>query len=178
MRYDTEQIKQVVSCAELLQINGIEVNHKGRALCPFHSDTHPSMAVYPNGVHCFACGAHADVIALACQLYDCNFITACKILSEQFGIATMNDSSEYIRKAEEMRRKRQQRANRLELLRNDYYNAIAAFRQAEADKERYAPRSPTETPDMHFFAALDAYNAAADRMRKAEWALHDAEVKK
>lgn len=30
--------------------------------CPFHEDRNPSMAVYPDGFHCYGCGWHGDAV--------------------------------------------------------------------------------------------------------------------
>ena len=32
----------------------------GKIICPFHDDNRPSLHVYPDHFHCFACGAHGD----------------------------------------------------------------------------------------------------------------------
>lgn len=32
----------------------------GQMCCPFHEDHRPSLRIYPNGYHCFACGAHGN----------------------------------------------------------------------------------------------------------------------
>ena len=50
---------------------GLEVDVRGKALCPFHDDTRPSMQVYPDGFHCFVCGAHGDAIDLVQQIRGC-----------------------------------------------------------------------------------------------------------
>jgi len=47
----------------------VPVGNVYKGLCPFHEDTRPSLAVYPEGkdgqrkphFHCFGCGAHGDV---------------------------------------------------------------------------------------------------------------------
>ena len=33
-----------------------------KTYCPFHSERHPSMALYSDGFHCFGCQVHGDVI--------------------------------------------------------------------------------------------------------------------
>ena len=99
MTYDTSAIKSVISCRELCENNGIAVNSKGKARCVFHDDAHASMHVYDDGVHCFSCGAHTDVIGLAQELYGVNFPEACRILAEQYGIAP-ESSSDWKRKAD------------------------------------------------------------------------------
>jgi hypothetical protein len=39
-----------------------ELTGDGKILCPFHDDTTPSLHVYGDHYHCFACGAHGDHI--------------------------------------------------------------------------------------------------------------------
>ena len=59
-----EIVKYGVSCREAAERYGVEVNHYGMALCPFHNDRHPSLYVADDHYHCFACGEHGDVIDL------------------------------------------------------------------------------------------------------------------
>lgn len=40
-----EIVKYGVSCREAAEQYGVEVNHYGMALCPFHNDRHPSLYV-------------------------------------------------------------------------------------------------------------------------------------
>jgi DNA polymerase len=37
-----------------------EITGDGKILCPFHDDTTPSLHIYPDHYHCFACDAHGD----------------------------------------------------------------------------------------------------------------------
>jgi len=62
--------------ADYLRATGREPDAAGNIRCPSgaHADNHPSCKVYENGLHCFACGFHADVYTLAaidCGLPDC-----------------------------------------------------------------------------------------------------------
>ena len=53
------------------------------ALCPFHSDTKPSLRIRldSGGFKCMACGAHGgDVLAFHMKLHNMNFISAAKAL--------------------------------------------------------------------------------------------------
>ncbi|NKQ39519.1 MAG: hypothetical protein HF967_08675 [Methanosarcinales archaeon] len=61
----------------------IEVDCSGKALCPFHNDSTPSLYIYKedNRFHCFSCGANGDVIDLYMELNNCNFYNACKALT-------------------------------------------------------------------------------------------------
>ena len=40
-----QTVKYGVSCREAAERYGVEVNHCGMALCPFHNDRHPSLYV-------------------------------------------------------------------------------------------------------------------------------------
>jgi DNA primase len=51
-----ERLRASVSITQVL--DG-EVGEKVR--CIFHDDNDPSMHIYEDAAHCFACGAHADV---------------------------------------------------------------------------------------------------------------------
>lgn len=50
---------------------GLEVNSRNKARCPFHDDRRPSMQIYPDGYHCFVCGAHGDAIDLVQGVRGC-----------------------------------------------------------------------------------------------------------
>ena len=49
-----EIVKYGVSCREAADRYGVEVNHYGMALCPFHNDRHPSLYVADDHYYCFA----------------------------------------------------------------------------------------------------------------------------
>ena len=57
-----EIVKYGVNCREAAERYGVEANHYGMALCPFHNDRHPSLYVADDHYYCFACGEHGDVI--------------------------------------------------------------------------------------------------------------------
>ncbi len=39
-----------------------EIDKQNKAVCPFHADSSPSCHIYPDGFHCYACGAHGDAL--------------------------------------------------------------------------------------------------------------------
>ena len=47
-----EIVKYGVSCREAAERYGVEVNHYGMALCPFHNDRHPSLYVADDHYYC------------------------------------------------------------------------------------------------------------------------------
>lgn len=64
----------------ILREHGIEIKHDV-IQCLDHRDSTPSMHVYKNNVHCFACGAHYDSIGLLRKLEGISFVEAVKSLA-------------------------------------------------------------------------------------------------
>ena len=73
-----ETVKTAVNAREAAQLYGVAVNRCGMALCPFHNDHHPSLLVADDHYHCFACGAHGDVIDLAANLFGLSLYDAAR----------------------------------------------------------------------------------------------------
>ena len=44
-----EVVKASINTQEAAQTYGIDVNHYGMALCPFHNDRHPSLYISDDG---------------------------------------------------------------------------------------------------------------------------------
>lgn len=176
MRFDTDLIKSRLSCRDLLAMHGIETNRKGRARCCFHDDNRPSMAVFDDHVHCYACGAHADVIGLAEQLYSVSTAEAIRITAELAGIAAVSDTKEYAERARAAHLKAKQRDTTIEALKRSYDKLLAEFVRLERNKTEYAPRSPDET-DLHplFREALTRLDYVGYALQQCEWMILDAE---
>lgn len=63
-----EEIKEQYSIRDVLSKYGISVNRAGFCSCPFHSgDRTPSMKIYKDSYHCFACGANGDIFTFIMQ---------------------------------------------------------------------------------------------------------------
>ena len=172
--YDVSEIKRIVSCRTLCELNGVKVNRANKCCCVFHNEKTPSMAVYENGFKCFGCGKSGDVIDLACRVYGLDFNAACSMLADMYGIAPSQDDS-FRKRLDEQRRQKQKRADRIEKLKHAYFGTVSLFRYAEKQLDRYRPSSPEEMPSERFFAAIDRANALRDDLNRLEWALIDAE---
>jgi DNA primase catalytic core len=94
---------------------GLRVFSRGgvtpRALCPFHSDQHPSLYLYPSSrgaraqFHCFACGAHGDVYDLIKKQLITDFRGALDWLSARyhFSVPEIVSAKRYAKAASRVR---------------------------------------------------------------------------
>ena len=95
MQFNKDFIDKVKSKLDITSVIGTYINlqktgpnYKG--VCPFHSDTHPSMMVSKTRqtYHCFVCGAHGDVIDFIEKYNNITFAAAlricCKMAGEEF----------------------------------------------------------------------------------------------
>ena len=82
-----EIVKYGVSCREAAERYGVEVNHYGMALCPFHNDRHPSLYVADDHYYCFACGAQGDVIDFVGRLFQLSPYDAARKLMADFHLS-------------------------------------------------------------------------------------------
>jgi hypothetical protein len=66
---EKEQVKGYLK--QFLDLHGVEFNHAGKFLCPYHDDDSPSMSIEKHGINakCFACGETADIFKFAAHFY-------------------------------------------------------------------------------------------------------------
>lgn len=68
-----EEIKQAFSMKEIVERYGVKVNRAFMCCCPFHGEKHPSMKIYEQSYHCFACGANGDIFTWVQSMDSCDF---------------------------------------------------------------------------------------------------------
>lgn len=86
-----EEIKKQYAMKDILAKYGIQVNRSGFARCPFHSgDRTPSLKVYKNDYHCFACGANGDIFTFVQKMDNLTFKEAFLILGGKYGKMDMS----------------------------------------------------------------------------------------
>ena len=145
-----EIVKYGVSCREAAERYGVEVNHYGMALCPFHNDRHPSLYVADDHYHCFACGEHGDVIDFVSKLFQLSLYDAAQKLAADFHLSPDKPPSAAALHAKRIRTEAQQlKANErlcFSVL-SDYARVLRNW------KVQYAPQSPAEAPDERFVEA-------------------------
>lgn len=94
MRTAAEDIKERIKQTPISAIIGnyMAINKRGanyEAICPFHSDTKPSLKINDNkGIYkCFACGASGDSIKFVQDFKNLEFIDALKDIGSFLGLA-------------------------------------------------------------------------------------------
>jgi len=143
-------VKTSINTREAAEHYGIEVNRYGKALCPFHNDRHPSMVVYDDHYHCFACGEHGDVIDLVANLYGLPVYDAATKLAYDFGISQDKPPT----KETEEKLNRKSEAQQLRENEKLCFSALLAYMKLLQEWKRvYAPRLPEDEPDDRFVQA-------------------------
>ena len=145
-----EIVKYGVSCREAAERYGVEVNHYGMALCPFHNDRHPSLHVADDHYYCFACGEHGDVIDFAAKLFGLPLYEAAQRLAADFHLTPDKPPSAAALHAKRIRTEAQQLRENERLC----FSVLSDYaRVLRNRKVRYAPQSPAEAPDERFVEA-------------------------
>ena len=124
----------------------MEVNRFGTARCIFHADSHPSMKLYDDHFHCYACGAHGDVTDLTAQLFGLSKTEAANKLCSDFGIS---DVKYYAAPKQGVIRVSDHERVQLAFdVLTDYIVMLREFR------EQYAPVREDDEPDQRFTLSL------------------------
>ena len=79
-----EQVDPAVVIGKRVQLRQVGGRHKG--LCPFHEEKTPSFHVYPNGYHCFGCGAHGTSLGFLMEMDGLSFPEAVEALADIAGV--------------------------------------------------------------------------------------------
>lgn len=93
---DLGKLLSEISIVDVAQRLGREPIKKGdrySILCPFHTETNPSVVLYEGSTsrhphfHCFSCGEHGDAIALVKQVNSTDFKGAVNWLANSFNVS-------------------------------------------------------------------------------------------
>ena len=142
-----EIVKYSVSCREAVERYGVEVNHYGMSLCPFHNDRRPSLYVADDHYHCFACGEHGDVIDFVSKLFQLSLYDAAQKLAADFHLTPGKPPNTAALHAKRIQTEAQQLRENERLcfsVLSDYAHVLRSW------KVRYAPQSPDEPVHARF----------------------------
>ena len=145
-----EIVKYGVSCREAAERYGVEVNHYGMSLCPFHNDRRPSLYVADDHYHCFACGEHGDVIDFAAKRFGLPLYDAAQKLAADFHLTPDKPPSAAALHAKRIQAEAQLLRENERLcfsVLSDYARVLRRW------KVQYAPQSSEEAPDARFVEA-------------------------
>ena len=145
-----EIVKYGVNCREAAGRYGVEVNHCGMALCPFHNDRHPSLYMADDHYHCFACGEHGDVIDFVSKLFQLSLYDAAQKLAADFHLTPDKPPSAAALHAKRIRTEAQQLRENERLC----FSVLSDYARVLRDwRTRYAPKLSEEEPDERFVKA-------------------------
>ena len=145
-----EIVKYGVNCREAAGRYGVEVNHCGMALCPFHNDRNPSLYVADDHYYCFACGEHGDVIDFVGRLFQLSPYDAAQKLAVDFHLTPDKPPSAAALHAKRIRTEAQQLRENERLcfsVLSDYARVLRNW------KVRYAPLTQDEPLHERFIEA-------------------------
>lgn len=86
-----EVARELLDMVSVAERYGVSVDRHGKALCPFHNDTHPSMSIKPKFFKCFACGAGGDAVRFVSLLFGLTPIDALRKLNADFALGLRID---------------------------------------------------------------------------------------
>ena len=142
-----EIVKYGVNCREAAERYGVEVNHCGMALCPFHNDRHPSLYVADDHYYCFACGEHGDVIDFVSKLFRLSLYDAAQRLAADFHLGPDKPPSAAALHAKRVQTEAQQLRENERLC----FSVLSDYARVLRDwKVRYAPKSPADPIHLRF----------------------------
>ena len=176
MKYFAEQVKASVSCRQLLESAGTQVDRHGFAVCPLHGDTDASLKVYGGGRGwvCYGCHKGGDVINLARELYGLSFPAAVRQLNDDFGLGLDIDGKPDRGKmlawkakqaAEKTRRRREEKEARQ--LESDYWDAFDMWLWLDRQIAEMEPERGGEWPPA-FRGYLELRAAMRERIEETE----------
>nr|DAP88494.1 MAG TPA: DNA primase [Caudoviricetes sp.] len=79
-------IKNRIDLQSVMEHYGTHFDRMGNALCPFHSDNHPSLSIKNERYKCWACGASGDMFDFIQNLYGDTFTEAIERINKDFGL--------------------------------------------------------------------------------------------
>lgn len=87
-----EELLDRATMLEVADALGLEPAGKKDRHCPAHNDTgRPNLHLYDKEAHCFACGFHADALALVAKVKSCDFKASFDFLAGRFGLPLLAD---------------------------------------------------------------------------------------
>lgn len=98
---------------------GLRPNRAGFIQCPFHQgDRTPSLKLYKNDFHCYACGAHGDIFTFVMLMENCDFKTAFHQLGGEYSGRGLSDAA--VLRIKRMQLDKQKKERKLQQTQDEY----------------------------------------------------------
>lgn len=154
IRDAADEIKRVVSSADVAALYGYKPDRGGYIGCPFHGEKTPSLRLHKSGWYCYGCHQGGSVIDFVMRHEDCTFVTAVKAIDKHMNLGLIDDGPKSLQKAMQERQERQvwekARADRIAALEADIrhkdeeqsmwwviYQSVFATPQAERTSQQW-----------------------------------------
>lgn len=118
-----ELVKNRIDLQYVMEHYGTQFDRRGNALCPFHSDNHPSLSIKNERYKCWACGASGDMFDFVQNLYGDSFVEAIERINRDLGLgidtklnAPKNNKAIAIAQRQKSAREELKRARRAKVL--------------------------------------------------------------
>lgn len=121
-------IKESITPVQAIEYYTGQQAERGRYLCPFHPDRHPSLTVKGSHWQCWSCGEHGDVIDFVMKYFGIGFQDAVCRISDDFGLDIDLPDIKNVNPEEALWRKIQVECNK------DNKRQITDYRQVISDK--------------------------------------------
>lgn len=181
-----EQIKETVSMRSICGQYGIEINRHHKALCPFHSDSKPSMHIYPGkrGWFCYVCNRGGSCIDFVMELFNLDFHDAIRKINSDFDLhlpidnpLTDDEQKEANRQAYQRRIEQKRRQNELKRLLLAYNTAYDKYAALDIIIREEAPNGPFDDVSERYAFALKNIDAVWEEVQDAAERLREFEKK-
>ena len=151
-----DQAREQVNIIEVATRYGVQIGRGGKALCPFHNDTRPSMSFKNNRFRCFVCDIGGDSIDLVSRLLGISPLKALKRLNSDFTLGlSLDDKKPPDRKAQEQYQRRRMLQAAFDQWEKEAFLTLSAYmRQLRLYREKYRPKTPEDNPHPLFIESL------------------------
>ena len=176
--YITTEIKNRIKMPELLQFYGFDIK-RGRMKCPLHNGEDYNCGIKQDYIHCFVCGESADVISFVIKYYDLSFKEAITKLNNDFNLGlpigeklNRRKRLEIAKKSFDARKQREEKANKLNRLKDNRNKALDEWVRLDKQKLNYKPKIFNEVLHPLFVEAIINLPHAEYRLECAETELY------
>lgn len=135
---------------------GIQIDRKGKIICPFHADHKPSCKIYEKSFYCYACGTGGDCIKFVALYLKISNIEAARYLARYYGIDTDKPETLRERAAREARAEQQRKERWWKEWQEKAFRTLISYNNMlMEDEERHDEYFQQESIVEYYLECLD-----------------------